>query len=168
MRRAFSVVNVMNSKAAWRDVLGLLVWMAVVFGWSTGAGSSGHTNSWVDALLARLFPHWSARLTWPERDAIHFYLRKAAHVTEYAILAVLAVRALRHSPRLLPVLPFAAWLFCTLYAATDEYHQAFVPGRTAKPADALIDSAGAAVGIALVTLRNRRARAGNKPLRVEP
>ena len=46
-------------------------------------------------------------------------LRKLAHATEYAILAVLLTRALS---------PPAAWLGAVAFAVTDELHQALVPG----------------------------------------
>ncbi len=45
-----------------------------------------------------------------------------------------------------------------LYAAIDEWHQSFVPGRTPEPADWLADAAGVAVGYVFLTVaRSRRA-----------
>ena len=66
-------------------------------------------------------------------------LRKLAHVGEYAVLGLLLVRALRA-----PVPAFAAGV---LYAATDELHQRFVPGRLGSPLDVLVDAVGVALGI---------------------
>ena len=67
-------------------------------------------------------------------------LRKCAHATEYAILAVLLVRALeREGPAL---------ALGVLYAASDEVHQAFVRGRHASPIDVAIDTIGLLVGLA--------------------
>jgi VanZ family protein len=66
-------------------------------------------------------------------------LRKGAHVTEYAILGVLLVRALgREAP---------AFLLGVGYAITDEIHQHFVSGRHASPIDVAIDSTGVLLGI---------------------
>jgi VanZ family protein len=78
-------------------------------------------------------------------------LRKAAHLTEYAILGALLVRALG---RELP-----AFLVGVAYAATDEVHQHFVRGRHASPADVLIDAVGIAIGILALSrlLRTRLA-----------
>ena len=73
-------------------------------------------------------------------------LRKLAHAAEYAILAALLTRAL--SPR-------AAWLGAVAFSVTDEFHQAFVPGRAARPLDVAIDATGALVGL-LVLRRLRR------------
>ena len=66
-------------------------------------------------------------------------LRKAAHVTEYAILGALLVRALRHE---LPALVVGI-----AYAATDELHQHFVRGRHPAARDVVIDAAGLAIGV---------------------
>ena len=66
-------------------------------------------------------------------------LRKAAHATEYAILALLLFRALgREVP---------AFLIGLAYAASDELHQEFVRGRHASPFDVAMDAAGLALGL---------------------
>ena len=70
-------------------------------------------------------------------------LRKGAHMTEYAILGLLLLRALG---RELP-----AFALGIAYAITDEIHQHFVRGRHASPIDVLIDTAGLAIGIFLVS-----------------
>ena len=73
-------------------------------------------------------------------------LRKGAHLTEYAVLGVLLYRALGREPLALAV--------GIAYAATDELHQYFVPGRHASPVDVAIDAVGVAVGM-LIWLRLR-------------
>lgn len=96
-----------------------------------------------------------------------------AHAFEYGILAWLAIRALGSSPRILAslvvaaerkvsgpevshlVASFGAALFSALYAITDEVHQIFVPGRTAKASDWLADVGGTLVAIGLVRLWNK-------------
>ena len=68
-------------------------------------------------------------------------LRKLAHTTEYAVLGALLLRALgRERP---------AFLAGVAYAATDELHQHFVPGRHASPVDVGIDAVGVAIGVVL-------------------
>ena len=66
-------------------------------------------------------------------------LRKCAHATEYAILAILLYRAIG---RELP-----AFLIGLAYAVTDEIHQAFVHGRHASPFDVSMDAAGLVLGL---------------------
>jgi VanZ family protein len=68
-------------------------------------------------------------------------LSSGAHAVEYAIFGVLLLRAL--DARLVA---FAAGI---AYAATDEIHQSFVPGRVASGIDLLVDAVGLLVGIAL-------------------
>ncbi len=72
-----------------------------------------------------------------------FVLRKCAHMTEYAILAVLLVRATGSY----------AWAFAlaVAYAATDEVHQLFVRGRHGSAVDVAIDAVGAVIGLAVVS-----------------
>jgi hypothetical protein len=69
-------------------------------------------------------------------------LRKLAHLTEYAILGVLLWRALGHT--------WTAVTLGSLYAVTDEFHQAYVHGRVASPLDWALDSAGVVAGVLLV------------------
>jgi VanZ family protein len=76
-------------------------------------------------------------------------LRKLAHFAEYAVLGALLLRATRQ--------PVVALLIGSLYAVTDELHQALVRGRHASPLDWAIDTAGVALGIALLLVRWRRA-----------
>ncbi len=74
-------------------------------------------------------------------------LRKGAHMTEYAVLAVLLARALgREAPAL---------ALGILYAASDELHQAFVRGRHASPIDVAIDAVGLLVGLIAWRRSNR-------------
>ncbi len=68
-------------------------------------------------------------------------LRKAAHVTEYAVLGALLARAVRELPA------FAAGV---LYAVTDELHQTVVAGRTGALLDVAADATGVLLGILLL------------------
>src|SRR5262245_31179256 len=68
-------------------------------------------------------------------------LRKLAHLAEFAVLGALLMRALGRAG--------LAVALGSLYAATDEFHQAFVDGRVASPLDWGIDTAGVILGVAL-------------------
>jgi VanZ family protein len=74
-------------------------------------------------------------------------LRKLAHMTEYAVLFLLARRAFATFPSLQgKKLTLAAAIFAVLYAASDEWHQSFVPGRGPSVIDVGIDSTGVLIG----------------------
>ena len=65
-----------------------------------------------------------------EADGIHYYVRKAAHMTEYFLLAIaisfpLYVYGVRGSWLML-----LAGIVCVGFAGLDEYHQSFVDART--------------------------------------
>lgn len=74
------------------------------------------------------------------------FIRKAAHLTLYALLGGLCYFWLRRLPHGISTSMSIAGLF----AGLDELHQLFVPGRTGKPADILLDCFGAACGIGIV------------------
>jgi VanZ family protein len=81
--------------------------------------------------------------------------RKFVHLGQYALLTFLWWRALRtrFEDRRAAV---AAFVVAALYAASDEYHQSFVEGRSGSPVDWAIDCAGAA--LASLWLARRPAR----------
>ena len=84
------------------------------------------------------------------RDMTSFLVRKAAHMSEYAVLTILfglTIREYKKEPWLLLALAATA-----AYAATDEFHQLFVPGRSGQLKDVLIDTAGGALGLVLLAL----------------
>jgi len=71
-----------------------------------------------------------------------FVLRKIAHITEYAILAWLLIRALKGYQLTNRQILISAISLSILYAISDEYHQTFILGREGALRDVLIDSSG--------------------------
>jgi VanZ family protein len=86
---------------------------------------------------------------------VHLITRKIAHFTEYAILGFLAARAFRTSPQ--PAIRRRWFLICAalivVYALMDEYHQSFVPSRTASIYDSMIDIAAGLTALLIVRKR---------------
>ena len=80
------------------------------------------------------------------------FLRKSAHMLEYAILGALLARALLGTTSWWGWL---AWLVGATYAVSDELHQHFVPGRQASIVDVVIDAVGVAVGVLAVRAATR-------------
>jgi VanZ family protein len=131
-----------------------LLLMVGIFFASTDVASAAHTAPLLERLLTWL--GLARHLTPGQFEVVHHYVRKAGHLTEYALLAGLLHRgvsrhggesgsAARWAPRrVLMVLAVAA-----LYAASDEFHQRYVPGRTSSVWDVMIDIAGGALGLGI-------------------
>lgn len=92
---------------------------------------------------------------------------KLMHFLEFMLLALLLLRALsKTSPGKAPaVLGITAFVIACLYAASDEFHQSFVPGRNADARDWLADSFGAALGSLAILKQNshKGENGGNNP-----
>lgn len=128
---------------------------------SSDAFRGEQTGSFLLPLLGWLWPGASPATLL----AAHAVLRKLAHVTEYAILAVLTCRALDDGTRTRGTVAATAFALCAAYAALDELHQSFVPSRVGSPLDVALDAGGVACGITLrsaargVLSAGRRSRA---------
>ena len=129
-----------------------LLLLFLIFGFSAQDGeTSGSLSFQISLYIVQLFSPllpaaMSEHVMLERAEVIHFFVRKAAHMTEYFLLAL----SLQ--------LPLAAWFsnllsgkariaigfFATvLFAALDEFHQSFVPGRSGNFTDVCIDSIGA-------------------------
>ena len=103
---------------------------------------------WIVVIFLLSTEHFSARHTPVASDMLRFLIRKAAHWSEYFILAFLLMRALSANSdeteaKRQVVLSV---LVAVVYAVTDEWHQSFVPSREAKLTDVGIDALGACCG----------------------
>ncbi len=138
-----------------RRWLPVVVWGGVISTFSTGVFTGENTAYYVVPILSVLFPH----ATHAELVAMHYAIRKLAHFTEYAILSTLLYRALRDGRRWSFRAAVIAVAVSGAYAVLDEFHQWFVPGRTAAATDCLIDVSGAAASQGLLAFSGRGARA---------
>jgi VanZ family protein len=147
--------------------LPVLVWMWVIFAGSSDRLSFQHSSRLIGPVVRWLFPHLSEESV----RAIIFILRKCAHLAEYAVLALLLWRALHKAPGL--DAPRWRWpeaglalALAALYAASDEFHQTFVPSRQGCVSDVLLDTAGGALGLMCLWAAGRWRRAakpGHRP-----
>ena len=133
----------------------LALWMFVISFASTSEFSAINTSRIIGPLLLWLFPNLSAERI----ETVHFLIRKAAHLTEYAVLGLLAARAFFASSHdLLRRSWFPlGFLLILVYGLLDEYHQSFVPSRTASLYDSAIDVTGGLVGLLVFAYFHRRA-----------
>lgn len=95
--------------------------------------------------------HWQELLNYP--------IRKTAHFLEYAAFGALCMNMLVQLARnracdapSMRRLAVGAWALGALYAATDEFHQLFVSGRSGMVTDVMLDSAGVLTGVLLCWL----------------
>jgi VanZ family protein len=112
----------------WLPVVG---WMALIFYLSAQPDLPHPESGWADLLFA-----------------------SGAHAFVFGVLAMLLAWALAERPHNL----LLAFCMAMLYAFSDEFHQAFVPGRTPDPIDLGFDGLGAVVGLWLWVQLRRRVR----------
>ena len=146
--------------SAWRSRLWrygpVAAWTCFVLFASSSNFSASNTSRIIRPLLLWLVPEISEA----SLDRVHFLVRKAAHVAEYALLALLAARAFRTSVRQLFRRHWwlAAFAFVAFVALVDEYHQSLLPSRTGTIYDSLLDMAGGAAALACASLWLSRSR----------
>jgi VanZ family protein len=121
--------------------------MVLIFIGSSDALSAEHTSRFIVPFLRWLDPH----ISFATIAAVHLAVRKLGHFTEYAILAALLWRGLRGTFMQLTGRSVAliTLLVTALFAASDEFHQSFVPTRTPALHDVMIDCIGALFAIFL-------------------
>lgn len=130
-----------------------LLWMLAIFGFSAqDADESSQMSLGIGKAVGEVFVEEYD--TWPSEKQLSFVetielpIRKAAHVSEYTLLGILLMGAWCGRWK---------WAFFTgaAYAACDEFHQLFVPGRSGQFTDVCIDSTGVILGILIFCLFRR-------------
>jgi VanZ family protein len=126
-----------------------ILWLILIAIESSALLSAHNTSRILYPLLHFLFG-----LDWERFDVWHFYIRKAGHVVGYATLSILLFRAWRAT---LPAMSDVKWtprwatiaiLGTALVASLDEWHQSYVPSRTGRWQDVVLDTcAGVAAQI---------------------
>lgn len=130
--------------------------MAVIFSFSSQrAEASQETSSGVIVSIVRLFhsdfDSWNAEKQERTVEKYQHAVRKAAHMTEFASLGALFA-AFFYTFGFKAKNALFAFLSSAAYAAGDEVHQLFVPGRSGQLTDVLIDGTGALLGVLVFTL----------------
>lgn len=155
-----------HSRVRWlRRWWPVILWACLIWLFSTAWFTSDNTSLLIVPILHWLFPNASSH----SLAYLHHLIRKAGHFFEYFIFSLLILRAIRGDQRGARLgWALAAIALVGLYAALDEFHQLFVPGRTSSPWDVLLDTTGGAAAQALVALlaywtdrRQRHAQANN-------
>lgn len=140
--------------------IAVVLWLVIIFLLSAKpADESDNMSLSVGHIIGKVFVRDYRQMTEEEKEAfaerINYPVRKAAHATEYAILGILLTAALGSYSIDGRRRVVTAWAAGTLYAASDEFHQLFVPGRSGCITDVMIDSAGLMTGILLLAAVQR-------------
>ncbi|MBZ5500740.1 MAG: VanZ family protein [Acidobacteriia bacterium] len=155
-----------NSGASWLSSWWpAIVWAILISAFSTGVFSSEHTSRYILPLLQWIFPHASHHTL----ALLHHLLRKGGHVGEYFVLSLFLLRGIRAGRREAHL----TWALLVItmvagYAALDEWHQSWTPGRgSLELSDILLDTTAGAGGqiiaaVAVLALRKRE-RPAPKP-----
>lgn len=127
----------------------------------TFSGQTGETSSELSYKISRKVVEIQGQLSGQsyddytisvKADEIHYYVRKAAHMTEYFLLAVaVAFPFYVYGLRGLPLVILTMGI-CVGFACLDEYRQSFIPGRGPSKKDVVIDSIGAFAGVMVVRI----------------
>ena len=142
-------------KSFFKRWLPVLSWLGLIFIGSTDLMSAEHTSRIIGPILRWFNPDISAA----SLARAQFLVRKAAHLSEYAILAILFWRGLRGGNAWASkssILFAITLLVCAAFAASDEFHQSFVPTRTSSVQDVMIDIVGALIGLTICVAVARR------------
>lgn len=134
-----------------------IVWMILIFYMSAqnGTSSSGMSDRICDMIGHVLVPGYDTKsAVWQAEfiASISFYIRKAAHMTEYAILGILWLLTLRAWELKIKRAVLFSVIISIVYAATDEAHQLMVAGRAGQIRDVFIDAAGVLIGAGIALL----------------
>jgi len=130
----------------------ILIAILVSF-FSTEYFSGENTARVIFPVLRWLFPSASRH----SLHLMHFFIRKLAHVTEFAALSIAVFHGVR-GPRSGWRIDWALWtlVIAVLYAGLDEFHQSFVPYREPRVRDVMIDGLGAVVAQVAVWIYAQR------------
>ena len=138
----------------------IVLWMVLIFCLSAqnAEESSSVSGHLLEELLSAFTPGWYGMTAAEQQkllDSWHTVFRKCGHFSEYAVLGTMLTLFFRWGHTEKQEKPYMRlWLPAVLalcYAATDEFHQSFVPGRSCELRDVMIDFSGALLGMAIVS-----------------
>ena len=147
----------MTRKKTWKQWISfylLILWMGMIFFFSAKpAVQSAKMSHSVGRMIGRVVvPEFeeleATRNKILLQRSIDFVVRKSAHACEYAVLGILLFW--NYEQKIRKTKQYRAGISCAkycAYAATDEIHQLFVPGRSGQISDVMLDSFGGLLGV---------------------
>jgi VanZ family protein len=147
-----------------------ILWMAVILMKSAQTYQQQSlipflSENFTHAELSRWLPHIEfaydhTLVSWRNpNDILEFFIRKAGHLSEYFVLSLLLGYALLSKPLRRPRAIVSSSFISLGYAASDEWHQTFVSGRTGHVIDVAVDAIGIVLAVVwFLLLRPRNGR----------
>ena len=171
-----------------------VLWMIRIFDFSSedadvsGSVSRSMSYNLIEKISRHLDLGWDEDKIEAVAGPVEKYLRKAAHMYEYAVMSILWCIALdawkyvgvpphhqspdsgdrgKRSEKIKRFIrPGIVLLICLIYAVSDEFHQIFVDGRSGEIRDVCLDFGGALIGMlfgALIVFLYRRRKLKQQP-----
>ncbi len=137
----------------WLAVIGMSM---VIFGFSSGTGEQSAGLS--EKITYSIIEHIEKIVEIDDLQrknmfqAIHIFVRKGAHFSEFAVLGILSFLLVKSYGFSRKICTLSALLYCLIFAVCDEVHQLFVDGRAGRIIDVCIDFAGSVLGALLCRL----------------
>lgn len=119
---------------------------------TNGNGSSSQSNFFANIILQFINI---------DKETLTFLIRKLAHMSEYAILALFTYYALIKIAFNKRIIFQITFLISFLYACSDEFHQLFISGRSGQFTDVLIDSTGCLIMLLFLYLWQKKKNESN-------
>ncbi|OUQ09014.1 VanZ family protein [Erysipelatoclostridium sp. An15] len=137
-----------------RYFLPMIIWMIFIFIMSNtnGNDSSSQSNFFANIILQFINI---------DKETLTFLIRKLAHMSEYAILALFTYYALIKIAFNKRIIFQITFLISFLYACSDEFHQLFISGRSGQFTDVLIDSTGCLIMLLFLYLWQKKKNESN-------
>lgn len=134
-----------------------VILMICIFCFSAQNGAeSGRISLKVSRVLARImFFRFGAMDAGQQTfivSELNFFVRKLAHFSVYTALGMLVYTAVLSSGVKIKHKRLCSLAVCALYACADEVHQYFIPDRSMRLRDVLIDSVGSLFGIIFISV----------------
>lgn len=137
----------------------IIFWMGVIFAFSSDNGEASTEKS--DSIIINVYQIFNKKeLTNKEKEELVeklvFPMRKLAHLSEYLILGILIISLISEFTLINRKAFLIGLLLCIIYATSDEIHQLFSVGRSARILDILIDTIGSSIGISIYYLIDKK------------
>lgn len=134
----------------------IIVWMVIVFCFSNQGGTkSSNTSRKVTVAVVQVVSDRTIEVDEPLLENIEKIIRKLAHYTIYAVGGFLIMNYAYTTNRKTKEKVFYSTAFGIGYAVTDELHQFFVVGRSARIFDVCIDALGIVTGIEIYLIMRK-------------